>query len=107
MKYLNLIPLLPLLLSISVSSSCSSLKPYQPTQYQGTEISQDKVDQLEIGLTKNQVVYLLGQPALTNTLTPNTWQYLYTKKSQEKLNIEQSVTLLFDEAGKLSEIKTK
>ncbi|MCJ8314091.1 MAG: outer membrane protein assembly factor BamE [Saccharospirillaceae bacterium] len=100
MKSVNILFLsVTLLSSVFIGTSCSSLKPYQPTQYQGTQINQEKIDQLEVGFTKSQVIYLIGQPSLTNTLTPNIWQYIYTKKSQEKLNIEQNLILTFDESG--------
>ncbi|BCE02346.1 outer membrane protein assembly factor BamE [Marinicellulosiphila megalodicopiae] len=88
-----------------LSTSCSSLRPYQPTQYQGSEIDQEKINQIQIGFTKSQIVYLIGQPALTNTLSPNIWQYVYTKKTQEKLQIKQNLVITFDENGQVEKIE--
>ena len=106
MKSVNILFLsVTLLSSAFISVSCSSLKPYQPTQYQGTHINDEKIDQLQIGYTKQQVQYLLGQPSLTNTLTPNIWQYIYTKKSQQKLEIKQNLILTFDENNLLLTIE--
>jgi len=106
MKSVNFLLLsITLLSSGLISTSCSALKPYQPTQYQGSEIQQEKIDQLKIGFTMQQVQYLLGVPPLTNTLNPNIWQYIYTKKSQEKLNVKQNLILTFDNNGILESIE--
>jgi len=106
MKSVNILFLsVTLLSSAIVSTSCSSLKPYQPTQYQGTLINQEKIEQLKIGHNKAQVQYLLGLPSLTDTLSPNIWQYIYTKKSQQKLSIKQNLILTFDESDLLLTIK--
>ena len=44
---------------------------------QGNAVEPEKVRQLEIGMTKSQVEYLLGTPLITDLFHPDRWDYIY------------------------------
>nr|WP_230659526.1 outer membrane protein assembly factor BamE [Psychrobacter sp. I-STPA10] len=44
---------------------------------QGTPITQNQAQKVQVGMNKNQVLYLLGSPAVRDTLAPNRWDYIY------------------------------
>lgn len=47
---------------------------------QGNVITPDMLAQLKVGMTQEQVQYLMGTPVLTDPLNPNRWDYVYTYK---------------------------
>lgn len=58
-------------------SGCSALSVYKIDLPQGTPITQLQAQKLRIGMNENQVLYLLGSPAIKDTLAPNRWDYIY------------------------------
>lgn len=63
---------------------------------QGNEVTQDKVDKLQVGLTKSQVQYLLGAALLQDPFHANRWDYLYTEVRKGKIKQEKRFTVFFE-----------
>ncbi len=80
-KSRSLVATLALTSIIGLTSGCSWLRVYTIDIPQGTPISQEQVKQVQIGMNKSQVIYLIGTPAFRDTLEPNRWDYLYTYKA--------------------------
>ena len=53
---------------------------------QGNLISQEMVNDLKLGMTKQQVRYLLGTPLLIDIFRNDRWEYLYTNSSYTSKN---------------------
>jgi outer membrane protein assembly factor BamE len=53
------------------------LGPYRPDVHQGNIITQEMVDQLRQGMTRDQVRYMLGTPLLTSEFHKDRWDYPY------------------------------
>ena len=81
---------------------CSSLSPYKVPILQGNIIEEKDVDQLSVGLTKDQVQYLLGTPMLNSPLHPNRWDYIYSVTIGDQLIGEKKLSLIFDDNQKLN-----
>ena len=47
---------------------------------QGNLITQEMVNELKPGMTKQQIRYLLGTPLLVDTFREDRWEYLYTNR---------------------------
>ena len=78
-KFLSLIIICALLTSLT---SCSTkigrlFTVYKIDVQQGNAVEPEKVRQLEIGMTKNQVEYLMGTPLVTDVFHPDRWDYIY------------------------------
>ena len=58
-------------------SGCSLFSVYKIELPQGTPITQTQAQKLKVGMNQNQVLYLLGSPAIRDTLAPNRWDYIY------------------------------
>ena len=69
---------------------------YRPTIQQGNVITQDMVNTLKPGMSKRQVTYLLGTPALVDSFHQNRWDYIYTLKENTKDMEQKSLTLYFE-----------
>lgn len=59
---------------------------YKMTVQQGNIVTEEMIDRLELGMTKNQVRYLLGTPVLTDLFHTDRWDYTYTiRRGHEKM----------------------
>ena len=80
---------------------------------QGTPLTQQKAAQVQVGMTQNQVLYILGSPALRDTLAPQRWDYLYDYKAgtegkrANKADVKdasQYLSVYFDASGRVARI---
>jgi outer membrane protein assembly factor BamE len=53
------------------------LGPYRPDVHQGNIITQEMVDQLRQGMSREQVRFMLGTPLLTSDFHKDRWDYPY------------------------------
>jgi len=51
---------------------------YKMTVQQGNIVTEEMIDRLEPGMTRNQVRYLLGTPVLVDIFHGDRWYYTYT-----------------------------
>lgn len=72
-----------------------------PTR-QGNVIEQKQLDQLAAGLTREQVLYLMGTPLAASPFREDRWDYVGYYKSPRGRESKRVVTLWFDEAGTLA-----
>ena len=84
--------------------SCSNTRLYEVTITQGTVFSQDDLDKLEIGMTKDQVNFVMGQPSFENFFEKNVWNYIYKITTGDEVNVEKKVKIIFDDQNLLSEV---
>ncbi len=94
-----------LILIISlIMISCSNASIYRVSITQGTVFKQEDINRLEIGMTKDQVTYVMGQPSFENFFEKNIWNYFYQIKSGDTIELERRLKLVFDDENLLSEI---
>lgn len=63
---------------------------------QGNRIDAPLLQQLEIGMSRSQVEFLLGTPAVVDLYQPNRWHYIYYLKTGDDGEIEKKrMTLTF------------
>lgn len=113
-KQLSALPLLAVMASMSVLPACSLVSVYKIDIPQGTPIKAEQLAQVQGGMTQNQVLYLLGSPAVRDTLNPNRWDYIYDytagtngkKKNIANVhNAKQYAKIYFDQSGLVSHIE--
>tara|TARA_S200000501_G_scaffold198755_1_gene187062 strand:+ start:3450 stop:3725 length:276 start_codon:yes stop_codon:yes gene_type:complete len=85
-------------------ASCSNTSIYNRTVTQGTVFKQDDIDRLEIGMSKDQVSFIMGQPSFQNIFDENIWDYYFQVKNGEEIQSEKKLKLFFDKNGDLKEI---
>ena len=95
-------------------SGCSLFSVYKIDLPQGTPITQNQAQTLKLGMSQNQVLYILGSPAVRDTLAPNRWDYIYdfqagTEGSRKGVadvkNASQHLIVYFDANGLVSRIE--
>ena len=61
---------------------------------QGNRIDAATIEKLEIGMTKNQVRFLLGTPSVQDPYRPDEWHYVYFLKTGADQKIEKRLMTL-------------
>lgn len=70
---------------------------YKMPVQQGNIITEDMVDRLELGMTRNQVRFLLGTPMLTDIFHTERWDYTYTIRRGHGETEIKRLTLFFED----------
>lgn len=58
------------------------ITPYKVDVIQGNFVSREQVEQLQAGMTRDQVKALMGTPLLTSLFHADRWDYVFTLKRQ-------------------------
>lgn len=95
-----------LLLSLGITA-CSTVKKvvYRIDVPQGNYLEQDKIDQLKVGMTPEQVQYLLGTPMLKDEFAERRWDYVFIKREGHEDPIQHTLFVYFSPQGLVSDIK--
>lgn len=93
------IPLFALLILTSQLSACANVPfLYRPNVQQGNLITQDMLNQIKLGMSTEQVRYVMGTPILINTFDDNTYNYVYTFQSGKKPMQLKRIILQFSQS---------
>lgn len=93
-----------ILLSVSLFLfSCSYIQPHRLDVQQGNIVEQKQVNQLKLGMSKDQVQFILGTSMLMDVFHSNRWDYIHTMKKGHN-NMEQKQLTLYFNADKLIRI---
>ena len=96
--------ILSLVLACLVLTSMSGCV-YRQTISQGNLVKQEDLDQVEVGMTRSQVRFLLGTPMIDDPFSRNRWDYIYfVKIGRDAASQKRWVSIYFDDE-KVSEIQ--
>ena len=70
---------------------------YKLSVQQGNVITQEMVDRLEPGMTRNQVEYVMGRPVLQDPFDDDHWVYLYTLEVPDLFVQAFKMVLIFED----------
>lgn len=73
----NSIKIITICCIVGILSGCSLFRVYRFDQQQGNLITNNMVQELQVGMTRDQVTYILGTPVLDNPFDSNEWDYVY------------------------------
>ena len=87
------------IIAIALSLSACSSWVYRIDIPQGNYLEQKSIDKIQVGMTKEQVKYVLGSPVMIDTFDNDTWNYVYRFKSgrSKELNTQKSFTVKFED----------
>ena len=89
------------LASLVVTSGCV----YRQSIAQGNLVEQEDLDQVEVGMTRNQVRFLLGTPMIDDPFHKDRWDYIYFLKIGRKdATFKRWVSIIFED-GFVSEVR--
>ncbi|QNI01700.1 outer membrane protein assembly factor BamE [Halomonas sp. SH5A2] len=96
--------IITLSVSIAVISGCSYVGVYKRDIPQGNLVTEEMVDQLQPGMTQEQVTYVMGRPLLEAPFDAREWDYVFRLDKAYAGVERRRVTLTFDDQGRLANI---
>ncbi|HEX4881215.1 MAG TPA: outer membrane protein assembly factor BamE [Porticoccaceae bacterium] len=63
---------------------------------QGNIVTQEMIDQLQPGMTRAQVRFVMGTPLVADTFAQNRWDYLYDLTQPSGKKLREQVSIHFD-----------
>lgn len=75
-----------LVLAVAFATSACGVIYKQPI-YQGNLIEKTAADQLQVGMTKQDVQGLIGSPSIADAATPDRWDYTSTQRTDRRGNV--------------------
>ena len=84
-----------LLAVLTLNTGCKLI--YKQNVQQGNAHVQDDLDQVEIGMSKKQVAYLLGTPAIHDPFHKDRWDYISLLSRRGGEPVKRLVTLRFED----------
>ena len=86
--------------ALSACGGTTFITPYRMDIQQGNYISQDMVSQLKIGMSKEQVRYVLGTPLVADIFHADRWDYVYYRDPRNGPREGRKIAVVFED-GKL------
>lgn len=71
-----------ILLSVLAATLLAACSPHRIDIRQGNYLTQETIDQLEVGMTREQVQFLLGTPLASSPFSDARWDYVYYLESR-------------------------
>ena len=87
--------LIPLLLAVCKGLSAPVLTPHKIDVQQGNVITQDMLAQLEPGMEKSKVRFIMGTPLIVDVFHQDRWDYIYTSQEGGGERVQRHVSLHF------------
>lgn len=70
---------------------------YQASLSQGNLLDQEDIDQVEVGMTRGQVRFLLGTPMIDDPFHEDRWDYVYYLiVGRDKATFKRWISVYFD-----------
>ncbi|NWK75124.1 outer membrane protein assembly factor BamE [Acinetobacter sp. SwsAc6] len=104
-----------LMLTLFVTSllvGCSTLGVYKVDIPQGTPLTKAQASKIQVGMTFQQVRFVLGSPTITDPMNPLRWDYIYNytpgtyaKKAKIPAASGQHLKIYFNQNGIVEKIE--
>jgi outer membrane protein assembly factor BamE len=70
---------------------------YRPDIQQGNVVTQEMVDKLRPGMTRQQVAYVMGTPLLVDVFHQDRWDYLYSMEASGEERRQEKISIYFED----------
>jgi outer membrane protein assembly factor BamE len=78
---------------------------YRMDIQQGNLLDPEQVDQVEVGMTRSQVRFLLGTPMVIDTFDPDRWDYVYSLRRGHQRKVARRHLVVWFEGDTVSRIE--
>jgi outer membrane protein assembly factor BamE len=72
---------------------------------QGNLLDAEQVDQLEVGMTRSQVRFLLGTPMVVDSFDANRWDYIYSLRQGRSREVTKRQLIVWFDGDKVTRIE--
>ena len=77
--------------------SMPKVELYKPTITQGSDLEIDAVKKITIGMTKDDVINLIGTPSINDPFHQDQWDYIHHSSIDGEMLVHYRLTLIFSE----------
>ena len=92
-------------LAILASTLAVSACVYRMDVQQGNLLDLDQVEQLEVGMTRSQVRFLLGTPMVIDSFDANRWDYVYRLRRGRSREVTRRHLIVWFEGDTVARIE--
>lgn len=87
------------LLAFLLLAGCSFLPHllYRIDVQQGNVVTDEMVEKLKPGMTKSQVLFVMGSPLIVDAFRDNRWDYVYLFREKGDLVEQKRLTIFFED----------
>ena len=87
-----------ILLVFLILAGCSYLPHimYKIDVQQGNVVTEEMLEKLKPGMTKSQVLFVMGSPLIVDAFRDNRWDYVYVLREKGDLVEQKRLTIYFD-----------
>ena len=78
---------------------------YRMDIQQGNLLDAEQVEQVEVGMTRSQVRFLLGTPMVIDSFNPDRWDYVYRLQRGHSRKIEKRHLVVWFEGDQVTRIE--
>jgi outer membrane protein assembly factor BamE len=78
---------------------------YRMDIQQGNLLDPEQVDQVEVGMTRSQVRFLLGTPMVIDTFDPDRWDYVYSLRRGHSRKVDKRHLVVWFEGDTVARIE--
>ncbi len=78
---------------------------YRMDIQQGNLLDVEQVEQLEVGMTRSQVRFLLGTPMVTDSFDAGRWDYVYSLRRGHSRDVERRHLIVWFEGDRVTRIE--
>ena len=78
---------------------------YRMSVQQGNLLESTAVEQVEVGMTKSQVQFLLGTPMVQDTFHENRWDYTYYLQEGRSRDLDRRWLVVYFEGDRVARIE--
>jgi len=78
---------------------------YRMSVQQGNLLDPEQVDQVEVGMTRSQVRFLLGTPMVIDSFDSNRWDYIYSLQHGHSRKVEKRHLVVWFDGDKVTRIE--
>lgn len=94
-------------IGICVALAVSGCSIHRVDVQQGNVLEKEELDKLKKGMSKKQVMFLLGTPLLQDAFQTNRWDYIYTYKKGQETELDRKRLTLHFKNDTLQKIENK
>jgi outer membrane protein assembly factor BamE len=78
---------------------------YRMDVQQGNLLDVEQVDQVEVGMTRSQVRFLLGTPMVIDAFDANRWDYVYTLRRGHERHVTRRHLVVWFDGDKVARVE--
>jgi outer membrane protein assembly factor BamE len=92
-------------LAMPLAALAVSACVYRMDIQQGNLLDAEQVEQLEVGMTRSQVRFLLGTPMVIDSFDPNRWDYVYSLRRGHSRKVTKRHLVVWFEGDKVARVE--